>query len=117
MGRGMTASRERAQRTVDATFREHGVPANYIAGGTFPCTVIISDEDRNLQFSGTSKPVAEGGRFEIRRTEVAGVISGGIIALLADDGEEISRFKIAGDPTTDDPLRLVWLCTVRPIAP
>jgi hypothetical protein len=113
----MTASRDRAQRTIDAAFREHGVPATYIAGSSTPCTVIVSDEDRNVQFAGTSKPFAAGGRFEIRASEISAPVKDGIIALLANEGgAESSRHKIVGDPETDDPFRLVWLCTVRSIA-
>lgn len=112
----MSGSRDRAQRTVDATFREHGVPGLYIAGDETPCTVIISDEDRNVQFSGVSRASAEGGRFEIRASEIADPSDGGIIVLLDDDGAEISRHKIKADPLTDDPFRMVWLCTVRPVS-
>jgi hypothetical protein len=35
--------------------------------------------------------------------------------LLDDDDLAISSHRIVGDPTTEDPFRLVWLCTVRPI--
>jgi hypothetical protein len=108
----MSAAKDRAQRTVDATFREHGIPAKYLPSTA--CTVIISDEDRSLNFAGTSRPIAEGGRFEIRASEVAAPTASGVIALLDDAGAEVSRFKIAGDPMTDDPFRLVWICTVRP---
>jgi hypothetical protein len=75
----MTASRDRAQRTVDATFREHGVPARYEPpqGSAVDFTVIISDEDRKLQFSGASRAIAEGGRFEMRKSEIAAPVSAG----------------------------------------
>lgn len=111
----MTASRDRAQRTVDATFREHGVRANYIPPGdtAVPCTIIISDEDRQVQFGGTSRAFAEGGRFEVRSSEIASPAKSGAFALLDDGGNEISRHAITADPKTDDPFRLVWLCTVR----
>lgn len=112
----MTTSRDRAQRTVDATFREHGVPANYFAPTSevaVPCTIIIADEDRQVQFGGTSRAFTEGGRFEVRASEVASPVKQGVFALLDDAGAEILRHAIIADPMTDDPFRMVWLCTVR----
>lgn len=104
-----------AQAAVDGTYAEFGVPANYIppSGPTIGCTIIIADEDRQVQFGGTSRAFAEGGRFEVRASEVASPVKQGAFALLNDAGGEISRHAIIADPMTDDPFRLVWLCTVR----
>lgn len=113
----MSAAQDRAQRTVDSIFAEHGVPGVYVApgGATTPCTVVISDEDRGIQFSGgTSRPFGQGGIFELRSSEIAVPVTKGFIALLDDAGAEISRHVVTGDPKFDDPFRLVWLCTVRP---
>jgi len=107
----MSTARDRAQRTVDATFREHGIPARYL-----PSTDVLSSfpmKDRNLQFAAprSRSPRAAGSRFGA--AEIAAPIAGGIIALLDEAGAETARFRIVGDPTTDDPFRLVWLCTMR----
>lgn len=115
----MTTPAERAQRTVDATFREQGVDAFYTppgGGSATPCVVIHAAPDVEMRL-GDSRPALAGNIFEIRRLEpVDGErvemtpARGGSIELDNDDG---TTFVIQDDPhhAADDVFRLVWTMT------
>jgi hypothetical protein len=98
------------QIAVDASFVVWGKAASYVppgGGAPVPCTVIRDVRDRAV--SGLKgRPVMQGAVIEVRRAEIAVPAKGGTFII---DG---SSFSIEGDPESDDPERLVWICSVTP---
>lgn len=105
----MATSIERAQRTVDSVFKEHGKGAIYSApaGPAIPCTVIRNSADQSIDF-GAGRPVSAGDLIEVRKSEVLAPKRGGTFTITI--GGDVVR--IADDPRSEDPDRLVWIMTV-----
>lgn len=113
----MTTPSERAQRTVDATFREQGVEATYAAPGSgdaIPCIVIHAAPDLEASF-GQGRPTIAGNIIEIRRFEP---IDGELVEMAPQRGgtveiEDGPTLVIQDDPhhAADDVFRLVWTMT------
>lgn len=115
----MSTPRERAQRAVDATFRDQGVAASYTAPGAFTftlCVVIRRTPDAEIGI-GHGRPTMQADVVEIRRVEPReddepvemAPARGGTVEII--DGDTLT---IQDDPhfAPDDGERLVWLMTV-----
>jgi hypothetical protein len=108
-----------AGEALDVCFATLGMRATYTppGGAAIACSVMQDRSDQTVSGPGLAKAFSEGGVFELRKSEVAQPVSGGIIALLADDGSVISSHKIGSDPKSEDDFRLVWRCMARPFTP
>jgi hypothetical protein len=104
---------------LDAIFDDanFGRAARYTPPGGIPvaCRVIKNTRDREPSV-GFGRPVLQGTVIEVRKSEVSNPVQGGvfvpgdIIGGVFVPGDE--TFVIQGDPTSEDPDRLVWTCTV-----
>ena len=91
-----------AQLTVDAVFRQFGIPATFTpAGGVGrPVRVIARRPDTTLRF-GDTVIQAESATFELRVSEVAAVAKGDLLTVAGSDLLIQSAKRL-------DPDRLVW---------
>lgn len=105
----MATSTDRAQRTVDSVFKEHGREALYTppTGVAVACTVIRNSADQAIDF-GSGRPVAAGDIIEVRKSEVLAPKRGGTFTMSV--GGDVVR--IMDDARSEDPDRLVWVMTV-----
>ena len=97
------------QIVVDASFAVWGRLATYASpdgGVPTPCSVIRNLRDREMTGL-NGRPLMQGTVIEVRRSEVAAPAKGGIFIV---DG---ASFSIESDPESNDPDRLVWVCTVH----
>jgi hypothetical protein len=97
---------------VDDLFADDNlaVAATYTppGGGTsVACSVILSAEDRDINFNG-GRQIAQGRMIDLRRSEISAPRKGA--AIVIDD----ETFQIAADPEADDADRLIWRCRVVP---
>lgn len=93
---------------IDPVFRLFGKTGTYRppgGGPAVPCTLILDKRDREMQAIG--QPMMQGTVIEVRAAEVAAPTNAGTFVIGS------STYTIDGDPITDDPDRLVWVCTVR----
>jgi hypothetical protein len=105
----MSAFADHARHAIDVVFEHLGVAATYAppeGGEAVPCTVIPDQADREL--AGLSgRPLMQANVLRVRRSEIAVPVAGGVFVV---DG---TSFSVVGDPRSDDPLRLEWVCTVE----
>ena len=100
---------DHARRALDVVFEHLGVAATYaLPGGSavVPCTVIPDQADREL--TGLhGRPLMQANVLRVRKSEITAPVAAGVFVV---DG---TTFTIAGDPKSDDQLRLEWVCTVE----
>lgn len=96
------------QVAVDAGFATHGDAATYTPpnGQPIPCTVIARAQDRSVAF-GDSRPFAQGTALDVRVSDVAQPVAGGVFTVNG------TQMTVIGDPEQLDELRLIWTCRVH----
>jgi hypothetical protein len=97
-----------------ATFfnvNEFALAASYTppgGGAAVACAILFDQADQEIGF-GDGRPVTSGKTVTVAADQVAAPARGGIFTITAT-GEAL---KVLDDPTTADPDRKIWICTVR----
>ncbi|MFD1330715.1 hypothetical protein ACFQ4O_01740 [Methylopila musalis] len=99
-----------ADMAVASAFDALGAAATYRAPGAadaLPCRVILKSGDQEIE-PGAARLNVGSGMLDVRLSEVARPVRGGLFTLGAD------IWRVMGDPRREDPLRRVWTCPVQP---
>ncbi len=103
----------KAARPVDTAFSRFGRAATYTPPSGVEVAgirvIVMQDDDEGIDW-GQARPQVRTSRLEVRRSEIAEPVKGGLFAL---SGES---YRIVSKPRLFDSARLVWACQCEAVS-